>query len=275
MFAFHDFAEVVTTGSPHTMPSWARMHRERVHTTFASSMADRGFAIAFLMALIHRVPTTGCFHVAQYLTLVSVIVMETANGCLAFCKFFSSQLISPPQTEDVDLSNSSVNPVHLSNLKVGLEYMGMAFFALPLSSYLGLFLLMLAVPLEYELLREKGRKRVLYHIETGKSFDHKTLKAWMQMKSLASKLIVGVPRRDAMDMVMNACASNTVDEVVVEAPTKCDLLFVEKQGVDFVVLVPGQKNVVTDEVVNANRVLILAEDGHLRRLKPKGSQHKD
>ena len=98
---------------------------------------------------------------------------------------------------------------------------------------------------------------------------------WMQMKVLASTLIVGVPRRDAMDMVLNACAAgNIVDEVVVEAPTKVDLMFVEKQGIDFVVLTADQKNVVTDEVINASRVWILGDHGHLRLVQPK-SQHKD
>jgi hypothetical protein len=133
---------------------------------------------------------------------------------------------------------------------------------------------MLVIPLAYESVREQGKKRVLYHVSTTKSFDHKTLKGWMQMKSLSSKLIVGVPDKDAMDMVLNACASNVVDEVVVEAPTKADLMFLEKQGIDYVILTPGQTNLVTDEVVNANRVLVLGDYGHLRRLQPK-VQHKD
>lgn len=201
--------------------------------------------------------------------------MESANGCLAFSKFFTTNLIAPPHTEDIDFSDCSFNPMHLQRIKITFEYSGLALSVLPFTSYLGLLFLMLAVPLEYELLREKATKRVLYFIQTGKTFDHKVLKSWMQMKSLGSKLIVGVPRRDAMDMVMNACASNTVDQVVVEAPTKCDLLFIEKQGIDFVILEPGQNNMVTEEVVNANRVLILGEHGHLRRFKLKGSEHEE
>eukprot|EP00977_Amphora_coffeiformis_P027932 scaffold34666_cov158-Amphora_coffeaeformis.AAC.1 len=46
-------------------------------------------------------------------------------------------------------------------------------------------------------------------------------------------------------------------------------------GIDFVITSPGQSNVVTDEVVNANRVLILGEHGHLRRVQAKPAVHKD
>lgn len=267
--------EVVTTGSPHCMPSWARVHRARIQTTFASGMVDRAFAVAGWISLLHLIPNTGKFQLVQYSTMVLLAVMETANAGLSVHKFLTTHLIAPPHTQDVNLSNSTINPMRLLKIKQIFEAAGMALFILPLTRYLGLLLAILAVPLEYELLREQSRKRVLYYIETGKSFDHHTLKGWMQMKSVSSKLIVGVPRRDAMDMVMNACASNTVDEVVVEAPTKADLLFIEQQGIDFVVLTPGQTNVVTDEVINAERVLMLGEHGHLRRILPKSVQHKD
>ena len=270
-----DGSEVVTTGSPHSMPSWARMHRARVFTSFASAMADRAFAIACWISLLHSIPSTGQLHMLQYLTMITLVVMECVNGCLSFYKFLTTHLISPPHTEDIDFSNSAINVVHLRKIKQLFEFVGMAFFILPLTRYLGLMLVVFALPMEYELGREQARERVLYYAETGKSFDHQTLKGWMQMKSLASKLIVGVSRRDAMDMVMNACASNTVDEVIVEAPTKVDLLFIEKQGIDFVITSPGQNNVVTDEVINANRVLIMGEHGHLRRVQPKSAMHKD
>uniref|UniRef100_A0A7S3P4Q0 Uncharacterized protein n=2 Tax=Amphora coffeiformis TaxID=265554 RepID=A0A7S3P4Q0_9STRA len=257
------------------MPSWARMHRARIFTSFASAMVDRAFAITCWISLLHLIPSTGQLHVLQYLTMTTLVVMEGVNGCNSFYKFLTTHLVSPPHTEDIDFSNSPINVVQLRKTKQTFEFVGMALFILPFTRYLGLALVALALPMEYELGREQTRKRVLYYAETGKSFDHQTLKGWMQMKSLASKLIVGVSRRDAMDMVMNACAANTVDEVIVEAPTKVDLLFLEKKGIDFVITSPGQSNVVTDEVVIANRVLILGEHGHLRRVQAKPAVHKD
>lgn len=251
------------------------MHRARVFTSFASGMVDRAFTITCWISLLHRISSTGKLHMAQYLTMISLIVMEGANGCLSFYKFFTTLLISPPHTEDIDFAKSVIDVVRLRKIKQSFEFLGMTLFMLPLTRYLGLLLVVFALPMEYELGREQARKRVLYYSETGKSFDHRTLKGWMQMKSLASKLVLGVSRRDAMDMVMNACASNTVDEVIVEAPAKVDLLFIEKQGIDFVITSPTQNNVVTDEVVNANRVLILGEHGHLRRVEPKPALHKD
>ena len=269
------FKEVVTSGSPHSMPTWVRMHRARGFTAFASAITDRAFAIVCWISLLHRIPSTGQLHVLQYFTMITMVVMEGTNGCLSFYKFLTAHLISPPHIEGIDFANSTINVVQLRKIKQTFEFIGMSLFILPFTRYLGLALVVLALPMEYELGREQARERILYYVETGKSFDHQTLKGWMQMKSLASKLIVGVTRRDAMDMVMNACAANTVDEVIVEAPTKVDLLFLEKKGIDFVITSPGQSNVVTDEVINANRVLILGEYGHLRRVQPKLAEHKD
>lgn len=268
--------EVVTTGSPHCMPSWARMHRARLHSSFTSSMVDRAFAIVCWIALLHSVSETGRFHLAQYFTMTSIVVMTSAHGYLALYKFYTTNLISPPHMPDADIFHPhTIDLVLLDKLKRTIEFAGLALFILPLTRYLGLLLSILILPLEYELLREEGKKRVLYYVESGKSLDHKKLKEWMQLKSLASKLIVGISRSDAMDMVMNACASNTVDEVIVEAPNKVDLLFIEKNAIDFIIVTPGQTNVVTDEVLNAERVLILGDQGHLRRVLPKAAQHKE
>lgn len=258
------------------MPSWPRQHRARVYTTWASRMVDRAFTVVCWISLLHSIPRSGQFHMAQYLTMTGLVVMETTHICLSFYKFLTTHLISPPHVEDVDILGDRFNHAQLQKFKQALEFTGMALFILPLTRYLGLLFALVAVPLEYELVREETRKRVFYYVEASKSFDHKKLKSWMQMKSLASKLIVGVPRRDAMDMVMSACASNVVDEVVVKAPTKVDLLFIEKQEIDFVLIdAPGQTNLVTDEVINANRVLFLNDHGHLRRVRPKSAEYKE
>lgn len=151
---------------------------------------------------------------------------------------------------------------------------GSAFFILPFTRYLGLLLLFLAVPLAYESVRRKVKKRAIYLVANSQSFDHKTIKFWMQAKGMGSKLIVGIPGEKRTDMVLNACATTCVDDVICEAPAKADLMFLENQGIDFVVLQTGQSNQVTDEVISANRCLAIGDDGVARPIKPK-TAHTD
>jgi glycerol-3-phosphate cytidylyltransferase-like family protein len=126
------------------------------------------------------------------------------------------------------------------------------------------------------------------------SFDHKTLRFWMQAKAMGSKLIVGVPssaggasggsssNKDAVtDMVLNACACSSVDEVITEAPAKVDLMFLEKQGIDYVILPAttstsaAASNYVTDEVMNAQCVLSIGTDGVARPVLAKGANKSE
>lgn len=151
---------------------------------------------------------------------------------------------------------------------------GSALFILGVTRYLGLILLFLAVPLAYESVRRKIKKRAIYVVATSQSFDHKTIKFWMQAKGMGSKLLVGIPGEKKTDMILNACSTTCVDQVICEAPAKADLMFLEKQGVDFVFLFGGQNNLVTDEVISANRCLAIGEDGVARPVKPK-TAHTD
>lgn len=174
--------------------------------------------------------------------------------------------------------------------------LGTALFIVPFTRYLGLLLLALAVPLAYESVRRKCKKRVMYvdcyasiqsnnnnnNNSVSSSFDHRTMKFWMQVKGMGSKLIVGVPTAAAAtaaaapaDMVLNACATACVDQVVAEAPTKVDLMFLEKTGIDYVVILPGQDKGVTDEVIAATRCLVIGEDGIAHPVQPKDAQKKD
>lgn len=98
--------------------------------------------------------------------------------------------------------------------------------------------------------------------------DHKTLKFWMQVKAMGSKLVVGFPEKKT-EMILTACACSCIDEVVAEAPDKLDLMFLEKQGVDYVVSRSGEKQFVTDEVLRAKRCLTIGEDGIVRLLEAK------
>jgi hypothetical protein len=151
---------------------------------------------------------------------------------------------------------------------------GTALFILPFTRYLGLTFLMLAVPLAYESVRRKVTRRVMYVSGSGDKLDHKALKFYMQVKAMGSKLIVGFPDKKT-DMILTACACSCVDEVIAEAPEKLDLMFLEKQGIDYVISSAGQGKVVTDEVLNANRCLSIGEDGIARPLKAKGEEKED
>jgi hypothetical protein len=153
---------------------------------------------------------------------------------------------------------------------------------------------MKALPLAYESVRRKIKTRVLYVVATSStnskessSFDHKTLRFWMQARAMGSKLIVGVPGasgKDVTDMVLNACASSSVDEVITEAPVKVDLMFLEKQGIDYVILpatgsatmtAAAASNYVTDEVMNAQCVLSIGADGVARPVLAKGANKSE
>jgi glycerol-3-phosphate cytidylyltransferase-like family protein len=109
---------------------------------------------------------------------------------------------------------------------------------------------------------------------------------------MGSKLIVGVPSggasagssssKDAVtDMVLNACASSSVDEIITEAPAKVDLMFLEKQGIDYVILPAttttsaAASNYVTDEVMNAQCVLSIGTDGVARSVLAKGANKSE
>jgi glycerol-3-phosphate cytidylyltransferase-like family protein len=148
---------------------------------------------------------------------------------------------------------------------------GTALYMIPFGRFLGLPLLLLAAPLAYESVRRKINTRVMYVNGTVEKLDHKTLKFWMQVKAMGSKLIVGFPNKKT-DMILNACACSCVDEVVAEAPEKIDLHFLEKQGIDYVMLSAGQSKFVTDEVLNASRCLEMGGDGIVRPAKSKAGK---
>ena len=158
---------------------------------------------------------------------------------------------------------------------------GTALFVLPWLRYFGLILLMLAVPLAYESVRRKVNKRVMYvngstvgKSSVGAKFDHKTLKFWMQVKAMGSKLVVGIHEQNT-DMILNACACSSVDEIIAEAPSKVDSIFLEQRGIDYVMFAPSETVFVTDEVLSSDRCLAIGEDGVARLMKPKEEAKQD
>jgi phosphatidylglycerophosphate synthase len=268
--------EIVTTGSPHSVLSWVQLHRNRTYGGFVDAVCDKAFVIPCWISLLHNVPGSHYLKIFQYVALLCLILAETASGCIRFQAYFTAGGVPAPKVVGFDFSTSAVKADHIGKAKQTFEMVGTALFCLPLTRYGGLLCLLLAVPLAYESVRRKVKRRVVY-VNGGnvKSFDNKTLKFWMQAKAMGSKLIVGIPGKNVKEMVLNACASSSVDVVIAEAPAKADLMFLEKQGIDFCICAPGEvARFVTDEVVNANRCLAIGEDGIARPLKAK-VDHKE
>lgn len=272
-FLFLISVEVVTTGSPHSVSSWVNLHRARTYGGFVDAVCDKAYVVPCWIALLTTVPSTGRFHFVQYVALLWLILAEVASGCIRFKAYFTSGGLPAPKVEGYDFSTSAVKADHVGKAKQTFEMVGTAFFMIPWVRYAGLPFLLLAMPLAYESVRRKVNKRVIYVHHTG-PFDHKTLKFWMQTKAMGSKLVVGVPGEKQTDMVLNACASLSVDEVIVEAPPKVDLLFLDKNQIDFVFASAAQAKFVTDEVINSSRCLFISEDGVARPMKAK-TEHKD
>jgi glycerol-3-phosphate cytidylyltransferase-like family protein len=149
---------------------------------------------------------------------------------------------------------------------------GTAFYVLVPIRFLGLLLLSAAVPLAYESVRRKVKKRVIYVDGTCERFNHETLKFWKQAKGLGSKLIVGIAKSDK-DMIANASACESVDSVLVNAPDKISLAFMTKFGVDYVVCgVGNSESVVSSEIVAARRCLVIIDDGTCKPMDSKGGK---
>jgi phosphatidylglycerophosphate synthase len=272
---FFSSLEIVTTGSPHSVLSWVQLNRNRTYGGFVDAVCDKAFVIPCWISLLHNVPESHHLKMVQYIALLCLILAETASGCIRFQAYFTSGGVPAPKVEGFDFSTSAVKADHIGKAKQTFEMVGTALFCIPLTRYFGLTCLLLAVPLAYESVRRKVKRRVVYVSGNVKTFDNKTLKFWMQAKALGSKLIVGIPGKNLKEMVLNACASSSVDLVIAEAPAKADLMFLEKQGIDFCICAPGEvTKFVTDEVVNANRCLAIGEDGIARPLKPK-VEHKE
>ncbi|GAX09915.1 hypothetical protein FisN_11Lh100 [Fistulifera solaris] len=270
-----DSFEVVVTGSPHCLDSWVTIHRQRSYGGFVDAVCDKAFVIPCWILLLNTVPGSTYIKLLQYFTLFSLILAETASGCIRFRAYFTSGGLPAPKVEGFDFSSSAVTADHVGKAKQTFEMMGTALFIIPLTRYLGVLVLFLAVPLAYESVRRKVISRVVYVSGDVTSFDHKTIRLWIQAKAMGSKLYVGVPGESMTDKILNACSVSCVDQVIAEAPAKADLMFLEKYGIDFCVISPGQSKFVTDEVIHSNRCLQLGEDGIARPLNTKSQSKSD
>eukprot|EP00429_Kryptoperidinium_foliaceum_P002677 CAMPEP_0176022536 /NCGR_PEP_ID=MMETSP0120_2-20121206/10972_1 /TAXON_ID=160619 /ORGANISM="Kryptoperidinium foliaceum, Strain CCMP 1326" /LENGTH=404 /DNA_ID=CAMNT_0017355677 /DNA_START=73 /DNA_END=1287 /DNA_ORIENTATION=- len=264
-----DSFEIVTTGSPQALTSWQVSHWNRTYGGFVDAVCDKAFVVPCWIALLHTIPKSGYLRWVQYLTLLFLILAEVASGCIRFRAYFTSVGVPAPKVEGFDFSTSAVKADHVGKAKQTFEMVGSALFILPFARYLGLGFLFLAVPLAYESVRRKVNTRVMY--VNGSKFDkldHKVLKFLMQVKGMGSKLIVGFSDKKT-EMILTTCACSCVDEVIAEAPKKLDLMFLEKQGIDYVISSVGDEQFVTDETLDAQRCLTIGEDAIARPLKSK------
>ena len=271
----------MTTGSPQIFSSWLELHRNRTYGGFVDAVCDKAFVVPCWISLLHFVQNSSHLKWYQYFVLLFLIIAEVASGCIRFRAYFTSVAVPAPKVEGFDFSTSAVKADHVGKAKQTFEMVGTALFVLPWFRYFGLALLTLAVPLAYESVRRKITKRILY-VNAGQkmdTLDHKTLKFWMQAKAMGSKLIVGFPeegngdnKKAEMGKIFNALACSCVDEAVAEAPEKLDLMFLEKQKIDYVIAKASEAQFVTDEVVNAGRCLQIGEDQIIRLFKLKDAK---
>jgi phosphatidylglycerophosphate synthase len=273
--------EVITTGSPQKFSSWLELHRNSTYGGFVDAVCDKAFVIPCWISLLHFVQESSHLRWLQYTLLLLLSLAEVASGCIRFRAYFTSVAVPTPKVEGFDFSSSAVKADHVGKAKQTFEMVGTALFILPWFRYFGLAFLALALPLAYESIRRKIIKRVLY-VNAGQKLDmldHKTLKFWMQAKAMGSKLIVGFPedknsdnKKAEMGKIFNTLACSCVDEAVAEAPEKLDLMFLEKQKIDYVISKTLEAQFVTDEVVNAGRCLQIGEDGVVRLFRLKDAK---
>jgi phosphatidylglycerophosphate synthase len=257
---------------PKMMASEIVKHREKNYGGFIDAVCDKAFVVPCWISLLSTVPSAGCVRTIQFIVLWCLILTETASGCIRFKAYYSSNGVAAPTVKGLDFSTSAVKADHIGKAKQTFEMVGTALFILPLLRYAGLLLLAAAVPLAYESVRRKITTRVMYVDGTTEKFNHETIKFWKQAKALGSKLIVGITEDDK-DMIANASASESVDFVLLNAPYKLSLSYLDGIGVDYVVCGVGQSvSVVSTELAAAKRCLVIIDDNTAIPMESKSTK---
>lgn len=266
-------------GSPHTLPSWSATNRERTRNDLIRSMA------VWLSLVPCWIVLLGPAQVVQCIILCGLVVTETMTIGLVLRTYWTG--IHPVQW-DVLSGGRTVVQLHAKDLNTVqrlLEFGGTLFFVVPCTRNFGFVLLTLTFPFVYESIQRQLAPRVLYvAIDSGgnnsssknnkrssQQIDSQILHLWMQAAAMGTKLVVGIvgTGSNSTEMVLTACAYPYVDSVIVEAPSKADVWFLEKHGIDFVVVDPSQCIYVTSEVIEAQRVVTLCHDNVARLVESK------
>jgi phosphatidylglycerophosphate synthase len=130
------------------------LHRNRTYGGFVDAVCDKAFVIPCWISLLHIVPSTQYFNLFQYVTFVSLVLAETASGCIRFQAFFTSGGVAAPKVEtstttsggggDLDFSTSAVKADHVGKAKQTFEMVGTALYIFNMTTrYIGLAFLML------------------------------------------------------------------------------------------------------------------------------------
>ena len=125
-------------------------------------VCDKAYVIPTWTILLSIIPSTSYLRFTQYLTFICLMVAETASGAIRFKAYFTSPGVVPPKVEGFDFSSSAVKADHVGKAKQTFEMVGTALYMIPLTRYIGLLLLLCAVPLAYESVRRKVKQRVIY-----------------------------------------------------------------------------------------------------------------
>jgi phosphatidylglycerophosphate synthase len=252
--------------------SWVVTQRNKNYGGFIDAVCDKVFVVPCWICLLASVPDAGHVRILQYVVLWALILTEAASGSIRFKAYYTSNGVSAPTVTGLDFSSSAVKADHIGKAKQTFEMFGTAFFVLSPFRYFGLLLLAAAVPLAYESVRRKINKRVMYCDGSTEKIDHETLKFWKQAKGLGSKLIVGITS-DNKDMIANASACESVDCVLVNAPAKLSISFLESHGIDYVVCgVGNSESVVSSELTAAKRCLVIIDDNTCKPMDSKAAK---
>lgn len=275
-----------TYEKPTPITSWIVNHSNRTYGGFIDAICDKAFVVPCWIFLLSSVESSDIgMKTMQYITLWCLILAETASGCIRFKAYYTSNGVVAPSVKGLDFSTSAVKADNIGKAKQTFEMVGTTLFILPFGfRNIGLLLLSSAVPLAYESVRRKITSRVVYvnyeATETDTAaLDHKTLKFWKQAKGMGSKLIVGVSSaispEASKEMILNACASESVHSAVSKAPPKVTTDFLDKIGADYIVCLSGQSSFVSEDVTTAKRCLVIGDDGSARPLQSKGETKEE
>lgn len=255
---------------PKMSASWIIDHRQKSYGGFIDAVCDKAFVVPIWMLSLSSVPSSTFLRVPQYIVLWFLIFTEVSSGCIRFRAYYTCNGVTAPSVKGLDFSTSAVKADHIGKAKQTFEMFGTAFFVSSNMKYIGLILLAAAVPLAYESVRRKTKKRVIYVDATNDNIDHHTLKFWKQAKGLGSKLVVGLSE-EKKDMIEFAKACESVDCVLLDAVQgKLTSNYLDQIDIDYVVCGVGQSvAVVSTELIAAKRCLIIIDDNTAKPLESK------
>jgi len=248
--------------------SWKTETDNVFRKEFFRAMSHKAFFIPLWIHLLSE-PKSELWH---HLCLVWLTVSDFTSG-IAACQAYLTALPSIPEEED-NGENLAWDQILLI-----LKMIGTVLWLLPPTALfrpLGLFLLLwLACPLaHYSHYRNQKKKHGVMYVSCDTNvLDYRLIRLWMQTKAMGTKLIVGLVDNTTQNnedrrkkngnqtdiMTKNICSIPCVDQVIIGAPMKVDLLFLEQNGIDCVV---GSD--VTDQVIRAGKCWILEEVDHFQ-----------